>query len=304
MRVSALKDMRCGLTPVAVVITNYNSWALAQKCAQSCLDHDAGRIGTLLVYDDCSTTPAPGDFPRQATVFRSETNLGLTRSLNAALRMTTENLVVVFDADAHPTTPFCRAVTGMFDEDSRLGLVAFRTIGSSGQPTESYTTEPNFWSILLGQALAAKVDRWVRDRSGRLSVFTCAMAFRRRAFDEIGGFDEAFDWLDLDHDFSMRMNRAGWGVAICPEPRVFHEGGGSPQLMRHRLLRFYKNRWYLLKKFDRIPAPALLRILIGLRLRIEYFILVLFGRLLFRDPWSREDKILGRKELIAFWNRN
>jgi len=31
---------------------------------------------------------------------------------------------------------------------------------------------------------------------------------------------------------------------------------------------------------------------------------VLLGRLLFRDPQSREDKILGRKELIAFWNRN
>ncbi len=218
--------------------------------------------------------------------------------------MTSEDIVVVFDADAYPATPFCEAVSNMFVQDFGLGLVALQTFGSSGHDTESYTTEPNFWSILLGQALAAKVDRWVRDRSGRLSVFTCAMAVRRRAFDELGGFDEAFDWLDLDHDFSMRMNRAGWGVAICPEPRVFHEGGGSPQLMRHRLLRSYKNRWYLLKKFDRIPAPALLRILIGLRLRIEYLILVLFGRLLFRDPWFREDKILGRKELIAFWNRN
>jgi GT2 family glycosyltransferase len=290
--------------PVAVVITNYNSWALAQKCAQHCLDYDAGSISTLLVYDDCSASAPPAGFPREAKVFRSPQNRGLTKSLNAAIRMTREEIVVVFDADAYPTTPFCKAVTEMFANDSRLGIVALRTIGSSGQGTESYTSEPNFWSILLGLGLYAKTEKWLRDRSGRLSVFTCAMAVRRRAFEEIGGFDEEFDWLDLDHDFSMRMNRSGWGIAVCPDPRIFHEGGGSPQLTRHRVLRYHKNRWYLLRKFNRIPAPAFVKFLIGLRLRIEYSILVLFGRLLIRDPRTREDKILGRKDLIVYWDGN
>ena len=285
---------------VAVVITNYNSWALTRQCVQCCLDQDGERIGTLLVYDDCSADTSPLGFPQNVTMFRSPINRGLTKSLNAAIRMTSEEFLVIFDADAYPITSFCETVTEMFSKDPRLGLLAFHTIGKTGQSTESYTTEPNFWTILLGQGLYARSEKWFRDRSGRLSVFTCAMAVRRKAFEDVGGFDEAFDWLDLDHDFSMRIARSGWGIAVCQGPRMFHEGGGSPQLMRHRILRFYKNRWYLLKKFDRLPAAALIRVLIILRLGIEYLTLVLFGKLLIRNPERLKDKILGRRALLSF----
>lgn len=294
----------CADDRVAVVITNYNCWDLSGKCARQSAMLDAANIGTLLVYDDCSASPIPADFPSEANVVRGPENRGLVKSLNAAIRMTKEEIIVIFDADAYPVTPFCQAVTDMFAKDPQLGLLALRTIGKSGQDTESYTPEPVFWSILLGGALHAKVGKWLRDRSGRLSVFTCAMAVRRKVFEEVGGFDEGFDWLDLDHDFSMRVSRSGWTIAVCPEPRVFHEGGGSPQLTRKRVLRFYKNRWRLLRKFDRIPAPDVVRRLIALRLRLEYLVLLVFGRFLFRDARVREDKILGRRELIHFWSAN
>lgn len=292
----------CDRASVAVVITNYNGWNLTENCARRCLQYDAERIGTLLVYDDGSSSPPPEDMPRQARVFLAPENRGLTKSLNAAIRMTSEDVVIVFDSDAYPTTPFCEAAARMFSEDPGLGLVAFRTIGSRGQSTESYSPEPNFWSILLGQALSARFHRCIADRSGRLAVFTCAMAVRREAFEEIGGFDEKFDWLELDNDFSMRMNRSRWRVAVCEGPRIFHEGGGTAQLTRRRVLRYYKNRWYLLRKFNRIPAAPLIKHLVGLRLRIEYLAVLLLGRVLFRDPAVRQDKILGRRDLVKFWH--
>ena len=125
------------------------------------------------------------------------------------------------------------------------------------------------------------------------------MAVRREAFEQLNGFDEQFDWLDLDHDFSMRMNRSGWRVAIASDARIFHEGGGTPQSARNRVARFYKTRWYLLSKFGRIPSRRVVKALILTRLGVEVVVLLAFGKLLFHDRAARADKLRSRFELLS-----
>jgi GT2 family glycosyltransferase len=289
---------------VAILVTNYNTWELVQRCVEACYRHDEGRFDTLLVYDDCSQTQFAGGFPATTRVCRGPTNLGLTKALNVAFGLISEDIVVLFDSDAYPTIPFCDEVKKMFEENPNLGLLGFRTVGQAGRPTQSYTTEPNIWSLLLGQALYSKTERWFRDKSGRVSIFTCAMAVRMTAFKELNGFDANFDWLDLDHDFSMRMNRSRWQTAIAPVARVFHEGSGTPQLVRNRVLRHYKARWYLLDKFDRLPLKSLSKILILCRLCVEYVIFLGFGPILIRNKAVLGDKIQGRRELIVFCLKN
>ena len=285
---------------LAIVVTNYNTWDLTQRCVENCYRHDAGHFDTLLVYDDCSSTEFDGSFPETTRLYRGSSNVGLTKALNTAFGLVAEDVVILFDSDAYPTTPFCNDLKKMFDNDPALGIVALRTIGRDGQRTESYTSEPNIWSLLLGQALYSKTGRWLADKSQRICVFTCAMAVRKAAFLELNGFDGNFDWLDLDNDFSMRMNRSRWKTEIAEGPRVFHEGGGTAQLTRNRVLRFYKARWYLLRKFHRVPVRRVIKVLILLRLCVEYLILLAFGPVLIGDKAKREDKIQGRRELIEF----
>ena len=289
---------------IAVLTTNYNRWDLTALCVDRCYEHDSGNFDSLVVYDDCSETKWDRQFPDSTTLLRGSPNVGLTKALNIAFSTIRDDIVVLFDSDAYPTTPFCDELKSMFEGDESLGLVALRTIGRTGNRTESYTTEPNIWSLLLGQALYARLERWFADRSGNISVFTCAMAVRKKAFDELGGFDEQFDWLDLDHDFSMRMNRSGWKIRVADQARAFHEGGGTPQLTRHRLKRFYKARWYLLQKFDRIPMRRVVKQLILIRLHMEHFILACFGRMLFANDTVRNDKLQGRRDLIRFCAAN
>jgi GT2 family glycosyltransferase len=285
---------------LAVLLTNYNTWNLAKRGVDACFQQDRGRFDRLLIYDDCSTEEFAGELPEGAQLYKGCPNLGLTRALNVAFGMLKEDVVVLFDSDAYPTTPFCDDVRDLFAEDPELGLVALRTIGRTGKASQSFAAEPNVWSLLLGQNLYGRMERWLADRSGRIVVFTCAMAVRKRAFDELNGFDEAFDWIDLDFDFSMRTNRSRWKVAIAPGPRVFHEGGGTPQLTRKRLGRFYKNRWYLLNKFHRIRMKKLIKVLILARLSVEYAILRVAGKFLFPNETIRNDKVIGRRELIRF----
>jgi GT2 family glycosyltransferase len=286
---------------VAIVMTNYNTWETHSNAAFNIvIAMTKENFDTLLVYDDCSRAKFEGSFPDTTRLYRGSPNVGLTKALNIAFGLISEDIVVLFDSDAYPTTPFCVDVKKMFETNPSLGLIGFQTIGRAGHSTESYTSEPNIWSLLLGQALYAKTERWLADKSERLSVFTCAMAVRKTAFLELNGFDENFDWLDLDHDFSMRMNRSRWKVEVAGGPRIFHEGGGTPQLTRNRVLRFYKSRWYLLRKFNRMPAEKLMKVIIVLRLCTEYAALLLLGPMFIPDKVVREDKIQGRRELIEF----
>jgi GT2 family glycosyltransferase len=286
---------------IAVLLTNHNTWALAQRCVTACFEVDPGNFQNLLVYDDSSTVEFTGRFPDGANLYRGHPNRGLTKSLNIAFNMIGEDIVVLFDSDAYPVTPFCDVIRSMFTADPHLGLVALQTVGTNGRPTQSMETEPNVWGVVLGQALSARFDRWITDRSGRITVFTCAMAVRKRAFDQLNGFDEAFDWLDLDHDFSMRMSRAGWKIGVASAPRAFHEGGGTPQLASRRVERFYRNRWYLLNKFSRIRFRKLARTVIVARLSIELGVLLLAGKFLFSDRTALRDKIAGRRNLIRIF---
>jgi GT2 family glycosyltransferase len=283
---------------LAILLTNYNTWPIAQRCVEACFAQDRGHFDSIHVYDDCSSVEFTGAFPAGTQLHQGSVNLGLTRALNAAFALLSEDIVVLFDSDAYPTTAFCDEARAMFAQDPDLGLVAFKTIGSGGRATQSWSSEANVWSLLLGQALYAKLEPWLADKSGRIAVFTCAMAVRKTAFDELHGFDEAFDWLDLDFDFGMRMNRSRWKVAVVPNARVFHEGGGAAQLTRKRVARYYKNRWYLLSKFRRIPMKPLIKWLIIARLAVEYAILLAAGWLLFPNPAIRHDKVTGRRELI------
>lgn len=289
---------------VAILVTNYNTWKLVQRCVEACYRHDEGHFDTLLVYDDGSQTDFAGSFPAGTRVYRGSPNVGLTKALNIAFGLIFEDIVVLFDSDAYPTTSFCDEVRRMFEENPDLGLLGLRTVGQAGRATESYTSEPNIWSLLLGQALYAKTEKWLKDKSGRLSIYTCAMAVRMTSFQELNGFDANFDWLDLDHDFSMRMNRSHWQTAIATAPSVFHEGSGTPQLTRNRVLRFYKARWYLLNKFHRVPLKTLNKILILLRLSAEWLIFKSLGSMFIRNKLVLRDKIQGRRELIDFCVKN
>jgi len=286
---------------VSVVVTNYNAWALASLCVQKCLELDKDNLKQVILYDDASTSPNLDKISEHVTLFYGQKNVGLPKALNTAVAKSDSELVVIFDADAYPVTPFCDELAEMFANNPRLGMVAFHTIGKSGQPTESYSEEPTAASIILGQKLNAYLDPLLRRfRRNTLSIFTCAMAVRRQSFDEIGGFDESFDWLDLDHDFSMRLSRSGWQLAIASHATAFHQGGGSPQKTAERVLRFYKVRWYLLKKFNKLRMPKLAKGLILLRLRVELSLLTLAGRLLYSDQPTLADKLAGRKKIIEY----
>lgn len=280
---------------IGVLVTNYETWELTRSCLDGILAHRDG-VDRILVVDDASRQPPPPLDPA-VEVHRNGENLGLVRSLNLGIRALGTDLVVLFDSDARPLGPFAAAVRARFAADPQLAILGFATVDAQGRPTGSSEEEPDVWSLVLGQRLNARWER-LRRKPGRLSVYTCAMVLRRSAFDALGGFDEAFDWLDLDHDLCMRAWRGDWRVEQAPDLVAFHQGAGAPQSTSERVFRFYKTRWLLLRKHGKIRHPGLVRTLILGRIRAEALLLRFLGPVLFRDRDALSDKLHGRRSLL------
>jgi GT2 family glycosyltransferase len=124
------------------------------------------------------------------------------------------------------------------------------------------------------------------------------------SYIQVGGVDEKLGFLDVDVDYSMRLRKCGWKVATDASIKVFHVGGGTAMLQRHRVLHFYKSRWYLLRKHGLIWNAGLARALILARLLLEQGVLCVFGGYLFKNPEVLEDKVLGRQALISYCREN
>lgn len=81
----------------------------------------------------------------------------------------------------------------------------------------------NPWTRRYRQDDAAPTERPAGWLSGSL------LLLRRRAFDDVGGFDPGYFMYFEDVDLGDRLARAGWASIYCPTARVVHSGGHATE---------------------------------------------------------------------------
>ncbi len=289
---------------IAALVTNYNTWNLTLKCTQAIAKLSGDQITQILVMDDASCEEMPTQLPNLVRVIRNPKNLGLLANTNRGFAHLEEDIIILFDSDAYPLVDATAIVRQKFIQNSRLGALVFQTVDEVGNPTASWQSAPDAFGLLLGQKLEAIYRSWQQSGDHKpILCYQCAVAIRRSAFVEIGGFDEGFDWLDADLDFSLRLHAAGWQIAVETELKAFHKGGGTFQLTSARVMRHHKNRWRLLAKHNLIPYPGLLKLGLATRHTLEYIMLRFAGRFLFSHKSIIQDKIKSRQQLLqSVWS--
>lgn len=292
--------------PLSIVITNYNTTALTVRCIEQLRQNAPRPPAEIIVVDDSSTEDVRGALPAGVTLIVNEKNQGYVRSVNIGVRRATQDLVLVLDSDAAPIDDVGTAIVDAFAAQPRLGALGFSLVDRNGGPTGATQPEPTALGLALGQAAEARlIGRLAPHHSNWFTIHSCAIAFRRQVFVEIGGFDESFDFLDADTDFSMRLWRAGWQLSMADGVRVLHEGSGSPQTTARRVVRHHTNRWRLLEKHGLISHPLLLKGALALRHAAELAWFVGPARFVpGQTTTRRQDKIASRRQLLAtVWRR-
>lgn len=285
------------LLDASVIVTNYDTWPLTLRCIAGVNQHCRSGVREILVVDDGSSTPVPPELPANVRVIQNPKNVGYASSVNIGVAEARGDYVLLLDSDACPIMDLTEPLGRAFAAEPKLGGVAMQTVAEDGTPTQSSMHVPDAMTFLLGPRLD---PYWLKLRSTfsdpLLVLFSCALAVRKSAFDQIGGFDTGFDFLDADLDFSMRLSAAGWETRLDKSLLAIHEGGGSPQSQSKRVLRCYRNRFRLLEKHGALGSPAALKTIMALRHVAEAeTLLVLIGLT------SGERRELYREKLRMRW---
>lgn len=175
-------------------------------------------------------------------------NAGFGRGANAGVRATDAEVVVVANADVRFAPDAMDALGSAVTGDPRVGVVGPRVVYPGGRPQASARALPDPLTAVLHALLRWFVpgNRWtVRyresdhdpDRAREVGwVSGCALAVRRRAYDEVDGFDPGYPLYLEDVDLAARLADRGWLVRYDPRTTVVHRVGASTSSRRWRTL--------------------------------------------------------------------
>ena len=168
--------------------------------------------------------------PRVKVLSRRNGSRGKPSALREAIDMAGGEILVVFDADYIPGVGLLRQLVAPF-VDPEVGAVMGRVV--------PLNCGVNLLTRLLDLERAAgyQVDQQARQNMNLLPQYGgTAGAFRRTAYDGVGGFDPHV--LAEDTDLTFRLRLDGWSVAYANRCECYEE---VPQTWRVRSLQI--RRW-------------------------------------------------------------
>jgi N-acetylglucosaminyl-diphospho-decaprenol L-rhamnosyltransferase len=223
---------------VAVVIVNHNTRDDVLACLESLPEAGADEI---VVVDSGSTdgsVAAVRDAHPEVAVVPLE-NVGYGRGANAGVARTSAPYVIVANADTRFAPGSLRSLAAALEAEPAVGAAGplvrypdgryqasarrFPTLGqAAGHALLGLWWPGNPWTrsyrMLDADPLAPRDVDWL---SG------CAMALKRDAFLEVGGFDPGYFMFVEDVDLGYRLRQAGWRVRFEPRAQVMHAVGAS-----------------------------------------------------------------------------
>ena len=230
---------------MAVVIVNWNTRDLLRECLRSVLAESPAEV---VVVDngsgDGSVEMVRGEFPG-VTLRVLATNPGYAAGCNAGLAACSTPYALVLNSDTLLASGALAALTARLDASARVAVVGPRIRNPDGSVFRSafpfpapgatlFLHEPFArLATLVPPLREAFIGRWRADEASDVPwVLGAALAVRRRALEDVGGFDESYDMYCEEVDLSFRLRARGWRTEYAPVTDVVHIGGASTRQRR------------------------------------------------------------------------
>lgn len=234
---------------IAAVIVNYESGPALARCAEGLL---AEGVSELVVVDNGSTDGSVALLERavpEAAVVVTGRNLGYGSAANRGVASTNASVVLVCNSDVVVAPGVLAALADAMQADPRRALAGPLIRKPDG---ERYPSARRFPSMVDAAGHAAiglftPRNRFTRayhqadlEREATTTdvdwVSGACFLVRRAAFEEVGGFDEAYFMYAEEVDLCWRLGRTGWRVAYVPAAEVTHLQGVSTDRHPYRMI--------------------------------------------------------------------
>ncbi|MBS7625548.1 glycosyltransferase [Candidatus Bathyarchaeota archaeon] len=245
---------------VTIHIPLFNESMVAGRLINSCLrmDYPKEKLKIIIVDDsDDETTEIARrferDYPENVRLIHRESRVGFKAgALQEALKNTTSDYIMVFDADYVPPPDLIKRLIPHIYHTDDVAFVQARL---------TYLNQRQTWvtkSLSLAIDGYGIVDQRARYSSGLLAHFSgTGGLFRRLAIEEVGGW--ASDTLTEDLDLSIRLQLKGWRYIYLPDLTCPGEIPPTFNLLRRQQYRWAKGFAQCFRKYWRqiISSPDL-----------------------------------------------
>jgi glycosyltransferase involved in cell wall biosynthesis len=206
---------------VSVVIPNKNRGTMVVEAVRSALDASPAPFEVIVVdgaSGDGSLDLLAEFGDRIKVISRDLPNAAATRNVGAA--MARGDYLGFLDSDDAMLPAKIACLGSALDRDDRLGLVHGRTIvvDKLGHVDAGRTTEQD-QAFLKGEQIGTTFEGLAL----YCAMFTSSTLIRRRAFEEVGGYDESLDVYE-DWDLYLRLSlrwRLGYEKCATARYRVW-----------------------------------------------------------------------------------
>ena len=274
---------------VSVVIVNYNAGQFLTECVHSALPHAC----EVLVVDNSSTDGSLDlcvqRFPEEHRLrfIRNSANLGFAAGCNLGIAQAAGAYVLFLNPDCVLGAGSLQSMIQVLQANPDAGIVGGLLINQDGteQPGGRRAVPTPWRSFVRAFGLYHFSSYWPRlffdfhlhkqalpDHPIEVEAISGAlMLVRRKAFEEVGLWDEGYFLHCEDFDWCMRFSQKGWKILFVPSAPVVHHKGicsrSRPIFVewhKHRgMMRFYR-------KFFRHRYPGALMWLVALGIWLRF----------------------------------
>ena len=250
---------------IDVVVPVYEHYELTS----SCLEHLARQsvAHRVIVVDDGSRDGSPERLEREwpdVKVLQLESNGGYTRAVNRGVRAGEGEYVVLLNNDVRVGSECLERLVAPLQRDERVGSVAALMLAPGERGAiDSFGVSADV--TLAGFARMQGRQPTGIDAAGPALTGPegTAGAYRRAAWEQVGGFDETISAYMEILDLALRLRSAGWSTAQAPDAVGVHLGSvtyGHRSPRQRRQAGF--SRGYLLRRYGVLRRRAAPRALL------------------------------------------
>lgn len=281
--------MSDGAAEIDVVVPVYGNYELTRACLE--MLSDAGVAHNVIVVDDGSPDDTAArvrrEWPRAGLV-ELGSNMGYTRAVNRGVAEGSAPYVVLLNNDVALRPHALDLLVAPLRSDPAAGSVAGALVRPGEREIDSVGVVADPTLAGFARLQGDPPERAPRDGPVLTGAEGTAGAYRRVAWEQVGGLDENIGAYMEILDVALRLRTAGWGVAATSEVIGVHLGSrtyGHRSPRQRRLAGF--SRGYLLRRY------GVMRTRFGLRALLTEALVVGADVVLWRDLHAGAGRVAG-----------
>lgn len=290
---------------IDIVIVNFNSSDYTINCINSIYASGEPLKLRIIVVDNGSY-----DYPDRIKqtfpdidLFINKQNHGFAKAVNFALAQSDSDTAILLNPDTDIYDGFFSKALRYLDAHKDIAIIGPQVLDDDGVVQGSARRFPNVLTSIFGRR--SPLTRLFPNNPVTKREFVCfngngapmdvdwvsgaCMVVRKKAFEQVGGFDERFFMYWEDTDLCKQLKSAGWRIVYLPEAQIFHHTGVSsdtePILS---IYHFHRSCFLLCKKHLRGPKRYMLPLAFS----------ALAMRCLFVMGWNRFTRIKDSAPLL------